>query len=97
VFGFGKKRGRRKKPKPRRKLPLRFDPPSPALPIRPGTDAFGLCTPSATCVLASTATRATTHAAWSACSLPGSVSHTRPATDLRIPYFATALTAAAIL
>jgi hypothetical protein len=28
--------------------------------------------------------------------LPGSVSHTRPATDPRIEYFATVLTAAAI-
>ena len=34
MFGFGKKRGRRKKLKQRRKLPLRFDPPSLALPMQ---------------------------------------------------------------
>jgi hypothetical protein len=36
VFGFARSAGQRKKLKPRRKLPLRFDPPSPALPMQAG-------------------------------------------------------------
>jgi hypothetical protein len=36
VFGFARSAGQRKKLKPRRKLPLRFDPPSSALPMQAG-------------------------------------------------------------